>query len=168
MRKLAALAAHILAVTGIPPEQVYAFADQGDLYPMGRDLGPWRPEPGEEGKPLRQTELGIFRYDAVIQIERYPGDGTAFAAMVAAWLAETDPVRDGLADPSLNIELNLRGGDADVEIAVEFEERLAAVEDENGDIPFDGTRWRMTEPAITPVTALDAIRAVNEGAGKKP
>lgn len=165
MRKLTALVRHILDVTKLPPEQIYAYADQGDLYPMGRDLGPLRPEPDTAGKPLRQAELGVFRYDGVIQIERYPGEGVAFAALVASWLAENDPERNGLADPSLTIEINLRGGDADVEVAVEFEERLTAVEDENGDIPFAGTFWRMTEPAITPAETLESLRGVNKGAG---
>ncbi len=168
MRKLAALVRHILGITGLPPENLYAFADQGDLVPIGRDRGPLRPGPGEPGEPRQQVELGLFRYDGVIQIERYPGDGAAFAALIASWLMENDPDRDGLADPSLDIEMNIKGGDCDLEIAVEFEERLAAVEDESGDIPFKGKQWRMTEPVITPVTGLAAMRAVNEGAGEKP
>ena len=168
MHKLTALVKHIFDVTGLPEEQLYAFADNGHLYPIGRDRGPLRPEPGEGGEPLRQVELGLFRYDGVIQIERYPGDGASFAAIVTSWLMENDPDRDGLADSSLDIELNMRGGDADLEIAIEFEERLTAVEDENGDIPYDGKRWRMAETIITPARELAALRAVNKGAKKKP
>ena len=165
MRKLAALVQHILDVTDLPPEQLHAFADQGDLYPIGRDRGLLRPEPGEYSETRRQIELGLFRYDGVIQIERYPGDGATFAALIASWIMENDPDRDGLSDPSLDIDLNIRGGDADVEIAVEFEERLSAVEDENGDIPYDGKRWRMAEPVITPVLELVKL---GKGRGKKP
>jgi hypothetical protein len=161
MRKLAALVNHILTVTGLPPEQLYAFADQGDLYPIGRDRGPLRPEPGEEGQPRRQVELGLFRYDGVIQIERYPGPGADFAALITSWLKECDQERDGLADPSLDIELNTKGGDCDIQIAVEFEERLEAVEDPQGNIPFDGTRWSLVPVTLTPVEEL-----VKLGAGK--
>ena len=168
MRKLAALVGHILAVTGLPPEQVFAYADQGDLYPLGRDRGPLRPEPGEDGHVLRQVELGTFRYDGVIQIERYPGAGHDFAALITTWLIECDPGRDGLADPALDIELNIRGGDCDVQVAIEFEERLEAVEDPAGNIPFDGTRWSLASVTITPATTLTSLAAVNAGAGKGP
>lgn len=172
MRKLAALVQHILTVTGLPPEQLRAFADQGDLFPIGRDRGPLRPEPGEGGQPRRQVELGLFRYDGVIQIERYPGPGPDFAALVTTWLVENDPHRDGLADPQLDIELNIEpgpgGGDCDLQIAVEFEERLEAIEDPEGSIPFDGTRWSLAPVVATPVTALKRLTGTNKGAGKWP
>ena len=172
MRKLTALVAHSLAVTGLPPEQLHAFADQGDLYPIGRDRGPLRPEPGEPEQPRRQLELGLFRYDGVIQIERYPGPGPDFAALITTWLIENDPQRDGLADPALDIELNIEpgpgGGDCDVQVAIEFEERLEAVEDPEGNIPFDGTRWSLLPVLATPVVTLARLAGVNKGAGKCP
>lgn len=167
MRKLAALVSHIMSVTAIPPENVYAFADQGDLYPLGRDLGPLRPEPGEDGSVRRQIELGLFRYEGVIQIERYPGDGAAFAALITSWLMTNDLERDGLSDPRLTVELNIQGGDADVEVSVEFEERLAAIEDPAGNIPFGGKLWSLAPAALTPAEEF-ALKAVNEGAGQCP
>lgn len=168
MRKLAALVQHILQVTGLPPENLFAFADQGDLYPMGRERAPLRPEPGEAGEPRAQVELGIFRYDGVVQIERYPGSGAAFAALISTWLADCDPERNGLDDPSLNITLNVTGGDCDLDLAVEFEERLTAIEDPDGNIPFNGKLWSIAPLEITPVEELAALRAVNVGAGKLP
>lgn len=159
MRKLAALVGHILEATGLPPEQVFAYADNGTLHPLGRDRGPLRPEPGADGTVLQQIELGLFKYDGVIQIERYPGDGMTFASLVASWLMVNDLGRDGLADPSLDIDLNSKGGDSDLELSVEFEERLTAIEDPDGDIPFNGKRWRMAEPVVTPVETLGGMKA---------
>lgn len=158
MRKLAALVSHILSVTGLPPEQLRAWADEGDLRPIGRDRGPLRPEPGEEGAPRRQIELGFFRYDGVIEIERYPGDGAALAALVASWLMQFDQERDGLEDPELDIELNIRGGDADIAISVEFEERFTVIEDPEGPIPFDGLRWSLAPTVVTPAEELAVIK----------
>ena len=169
MHKLTALVKHIFDVTGLPEEQLYAFADNGHLYPIGRDRGPLRPEPGEGGEPLRQVELGLFRYDGVIQIERYAGSGADFAAIITTWLIKHDPVRDGLADPSLDIELNSNpgpgGGDCEIQVSVEFEERLEAVEDPEGNIPFDETRWSLIPVSVTPVQELVQLKAVNKGAG---
>ena len=159
MRKLAALVQHILAVTHLPPEQVRAYAEAGDLHPMGRDRGPLR-EDAEE--PKRQIELGLLRYDGVIQIERYPGPGADFAALITTWLMACDTQREGLADPTLDIELNTNpasyGNDCDVQVAVEFEERLDAVEDAHGTIPFDGTTWRLTPALATPATTLAGMK----------
>jgi len=160
MRKLSALVQHILEVTGLPPEQLTAYADNGSLHPIGRDRGPLRPEPGTEAPVLQQVELGLFKYDGVIQIERYPGDGLAFASLVASWLMTNDLEREGLADPTMDIDLNYKDGDADLELSVEFEERLAAVEDPQGDIPFNGRRWRMAMPEVAPVERLAAMKAV--------
>lgn len=158
MRKLSALVQHILEVTGLPPEQLTAFADNGTLHPIGRDRGPLRPEPGVKSPALGQVELGLFKYDGVIQIERYPGDGLSFAALLASWLMTNDLEREGLSDPTLDIDLNFKDGDADLELSVEFEERLAAIEDPEGDIPFNGLRWRMAMPVVTPVEKLVAMK----------
>ena len=167
MRKLSALVQHILEVTGLPPEQLTAFADNGALHPIGRDRGPLRPEPGTEGPVLQQVELGLFKYDGVIQIERYPGDGLAFAALVASWLMANDLDREGLADPTMNIDLNFKDGDADLDISVEFEERLAAIEDPQGDIPFNGKRWRVEAPVITPVEKLAGMKGAVSAGGSR-
>lgn len=167
MRKLAALVSHIMSVTQLPPEQVRAFVEEGDLAPLGRDLGPLRPEPGEGGAILRQIELGLFKYEGVIQIERYPGDGADFAALITSWLMTHDLQRDGLEDPSLSVTLNISGGDSDVDIAVEFEERLTAIEDQAGNIPYGGLLWSLAPAAITAAERFD-LKAENKGAGKCP
>ena len=166
MRKLAALVEHILSVTGIPGENVAAWAEGGDARPQGRELAPLWPGEGEEGATRRQIELGSFRYDGIVQIERYPGDGAAFVAIITTWLAMCDPDREGLEDPILDIELNIRGGDSDVQLSVEFVERLTAVEDPHGIIPFEGRMWSLAPVVAPPATTLAMIYGVNKGAGK--
>lgn len=76
----------------------------------------------------------------MIQIERYPGDGPALLAIVLAWLADVDLDRDGLADPEVDAEINDLTT-ADIEIAVEFEERIVIIEDPAGGINFRGRPW---------------------------
>ena len=169
MRKMSALVEHIIAVTGIPREQVAAWADRCPIELIGRDLGYIR-EDGE--KPRQHVELALLTYDAVIQIERYAGDGAAFAALVATWLNDCDPDRDNCGDPEITVTLNVQDVSgksiSDIDIAVEFEERLTAVENPDGDIPYNGKVWSLVPLCITPVEHLVAMRAVNAGAGKIP
>lgn len=147
MHKLSALVAHLLSATGLPREQVHAFADKGQLLPTGRHLG--QTADGQD-----QIEVGVWRYDGVILLERYAGDGPVFMAVVLGWLADHDDDRDGLAEPELDVDLN----DAltcDLELACEFEERLTLVEDAQGPIEFDGRRWRVAEPDIVTASVLN-------------
>jgi len=86
MRKISALVAHLHAATGLPLENIHAYADKGELAPSGRHLGSVMPT--GDGPAREQVEIGVWKYDAVIQIERYSGDGPALMAIVLAWLSE--------------------------------------------------------------------------------
>jgi hypothetical protein len=145
MRKLAALSKHLQQVTGLHREQFLAFADQGILIPTGRDLG-------------QGVEVGVFKYDAVIQIERYPGDAYHLLAVISAWLADHDGGREdaGLADPEVDISLN-DDRTADVDLSVEFEERLEIVPTQDGPIAFDGRTWAVAETPIDVAESLEGL-----------
>lgn len=156
MRKIAALVESLLAASGLPREQCSAFADQGQLLLTGRDMGPVF-LPGADGVPVprRQLEIGIWKYEAVINLERYPFDGPTLLALTLAWLAEHDPDRreQDLKDPELTITLN-DADTSDVEISIDFEEPLAVVEDPAGAIVFDGLCWSLAPVVITPAEEL--------------
>jgi len=145
MHKITALVAHLKEVTRLPREQITAFADKGNLAPTGRHLG--------EGENGEQIEIGIWKYDAVIQLERYAGDGQTLLAVILGWLADNDDDRNGLADPELDVEIN-DAKTCDVDIACEFEERITVIEDASGPIVFNGKHWRIAEPNITEAEAV--------------
>jgi hypothetical protein len=128
MRKLQALT-KALQSAGAASDATHAFADRGVLMPTGRDLG-------------HGIEIGRFKYDAVIQLERYPDDAYALLAFVTAWLQVHDPDREsqGLGDPD-----------------VDFEEALELVPDESGPIEFDGKRWAVAPVPIDVADGLDAM-----------
>ena len=84
MRKFTALVKHLLESSGLPREQCSAFADQGELLLTGRDMGPAY----VDDQPRRQLDLGVWKYEAVINLERYPYDGMTLLSLVLAWLAE--------------------------------------------------------------------------------
>lgn len=165
MRKIAALVEHLLATSGLPREQCSAFADQGQLLLTGSDMGPVF-VPGEAGVPVerRQLELGQWKYEAVINLERYPYDGSTLLALVLAWLAQNDPQRreQDLRDPELTVALN-DADTADVEISLDFEEALAVVEDPTGPIDFDGLRWSLAPVVITAAETLVTMHGTVKG-----
>ena len=138
--KLTALVEHIMSVTGVEREKVSAFVDQGEILLTGRNIG-------------HGIEVCLFKYDGVISIERYAGDGLFLTALVAAWLQDHDDRRDGLKDPEIDIEIN-DFETSDVELAVEFEEPIEVVPDESGQLEFDGRRWSV---APVPVCAVERI-----------
>lgn len=161
MRKFTALTEHLIAFTGLPRENFRAWADLGRPEPTGRHLGILV---GENGEPEReQVEVCIWVYNGIIQIERFQGPGTLLIAEVMAWIQDNDPQRDhtNLAPPEINIE----GNDAftgDIEISIDFEERLVILEDPAGPISFNGKKWRLAEPEIVPAEKF------NLSAGRKP
>lgn len=149
MKKLMAISKALLDLTGLEREKFRSWAEIGHPEPTGRHLGELV---SEDGKTRReQLEICVWQYDAHISIERYPGDGSLLVAAVMAWLQDNDSERESQAvgDPDIDIELN-DIGTSDVDIAIAFEERLVAVEDETGPLEFKGKKWRLAEPEINP------------------
>ncbi|WP_027361104.1 phage tail protein [Halodesulfovibrio aestuarii] len=136
MRKLTALTSYLLQTAGITKEQVLSVADRGETIPTGRDLG-------------HGVELGVFKYDALIQVEDFNGNSSELLLLVMGWLHDNDKDRDhaGLADPEVDASLN-DDFTADVDLAIEFEEPLQIVPDEQGSILFNGRRWRVADVPI--------------------
>ena len=154
MRKFTALVKHLLEASGLPREQCSAFADQGELLLTGRDMGPVY----VEDQPRRQLDLGVWKYEAVINLERYPYDGPTLLSLVLAWLAEHDADRatQDLEDPKITVTLN-DGDTSDIELDIYFEEALAVIEDPAGPINFEGTRWSMAPTVLTPAEKLTGL-----------
>lgn len=152
MRHLSALAGHLQQVTGLHRERFFAFADQGVLIPTGKDLG-------ENG-----VEVGRFKYDAVIQIERYPGDAYHLLALVSAWLTDNDPDRNDLelADPEVDISVN-DDRTADVDLSVEFEESLSIIPDDDGPIRFNGRMWAVADVPVDVAEQVGGMDGETDG-----
>lgn len=146
MNKLQAFTMFLMEATGLPRENFSSWADQGDLIASGRHLGTVF---DAEGNELEQVEIGLWLYDCVIQIERYPGSGPELAAMIMGWLETNDPDRGDLPMPQLDVSLN-DFDSSDCDIACQFEERLSVREDANGPIHFRGKRWSLCPVVITP------------------
>lgn len=162
MQKLQALVEYILSSTGVPREQVHAFADQGVIQPTGKHLGLVRSEIGTEQTPPReQLQIGIWQYEGVIQVERYAGSGMELLALVVGWVADNDIDRStqDRKDPTVDIDIN-DAITSDIEISVEFEEPLVIIENPKGNITFRGKLWSVHTAVI-----VEAQSIVNMVAG---
>lgn len=136
MKKLTALTSFLLQAANLTKEQVLSVADRGETIPTGRDLG-------------HGVELGVFKYDALIQVEAFNGSSSELLLLVMSWLHDHDKDRDhaGLADPEVDASLN-DDFTADVDLAIEFEEPLQMVPDEQGPILFNGRKWRVADVPV--------------------
>ncbi len=146
MEKLNKLAKHIESMPGITRDQMEAFADLGKLIPTGKDLG-------------QGLEVGRFKYDAVISIERCPaGIAPLLLSSLLIWLSVNDPGRDllNLEDPDVDVTVEDEQT-VFVQITVEFDEPLAIVEDPDGKISYDGKRWSVSAVPIDVAEDLDSM-----------
>ena len=142
MKMLQALSAHILDNTCLKRENIHSTADNGEVIISGQDMG-------------QGYEVCRFKYDAIIELERFKGDARDITALVAGWLIDNDEDREhlGLADPEINATLN-DGKTADVDITVEFNESIQIVEDDKGSIVAWGKRWRVQDVPVDVATDL--------------
>lgn len=146
MRLLNALTKYFESLPGIGRDQMEAFADLGKLSPSGKDLG-------------HGLEIGRFKYDAVISIERCLASlGPLLLAGLIVWLAENDPDRDSLAlsDPDVDVTLEDEQT-VSVQITVEFDEGIFIVEDPDGPITGDGKQWRVDDVPIDLAETLNKM-----------
>ena len=149
MKKLSGLAAHLLTLPGITRDQMEAFADQGKLSLTGKDLG-------------HGLEVGRFRYDAVISIERCPGSiAELLLSCIVVWLNKYDAERFDLDLPDPDVDVSLSDEQTvDVEIGVEFDEPLVIVPDPEGPLAFEGAQWRVGDAGINVAENLAGLEAV--------
>jgi hypothetical protein len=137
MKLLTALAQYIESLPGITRDQIDAFADLGTLAPTGKDLS-------------NGFEVGRFKYDAVIDIDRCPARiAPLLLAGLVLWLAKNDPERDemGLEDPDIDVTLE-DDQTVFVQITVAFKESVQIVEDENGLLEWDDKTWAVADIPI--------------------
>ena len=151
MRLLQNLSRHLLSNTRLKRENIHSFADNGELIISGMDMG-------------HGIEVARFKYDAVINLERFHGSGQDIIAIVTGWLIDHDPDREAfkLGDPEFNVEIN--GNDsADVEIVIEFNESIQIIEDDKGPVQAWGKRWRVSDVPIDTATALVNMEGSSNG-----
>lgn len=151
MKLLQALSTHLLKASRLKRENFYTFADKGELTATGKDLG-------------NGIELARIKYDAVINIERYPGDAFEIMALAMGWLSEHDTERGDLelADPEINVELNDRKT-ADIELVVEFDEPIQLIPDPQGAITAYGQRWRVDTVPVDVAEDLEDMESSTDG-----
>lgn len=144
MRKLQALT-KALRAADVSDDTLHSYVDQGELLPITKDLG-------------HGYQVGIFKYQAVIQIDRYKGGANELLSFLTAWLQMNDPQREdqGLKDPDVDTELN-DNDTAFVDIGIDFEEPLKIVPDENGPIDYLGGKYRVADVPIDVAEELDSM-----------
>jgi len=127
MNKLRALTQYLIGRQLVAAEQLDSFAEQVSLTLI------WKPD--HDG-----LHMADMRYRAVVLLERLADHPGRLMALLGSWLETHDQDRDGLPEPTFDVE-QLDPDLADVEITVEFIEPLYLTEDAQGEIEAFGKRW---------------------------
>lgn len=133
---LQALTEHLLKVV---PEKCHKTFDSW------MDTAELRLEPRDEGFG---QQLGLMDYEAVLSLSEFPfreSDPAVVLASVMAWLQDNDPFREKyeLDDPTFEVEPESENV-ANVEINIHFIEPVTVVEDEKGQIDWQGKKYSIS------------------------
>lgn len=133
-------------ITNMPKRAMQGFDSQMDeitFIPAQRDNG------------LGQYRLAIIRYNAVLTWERYPYreyDPKILMALFMSWLTQDE--RGLLEETGIDSELpefDIETIDQETAIMVvtlPMADELNMIPAPDGEIPFDGQRWRLADPDI--------------------
>lgn len=132
--------------------------DSIEFIPAQRDMG------------MGQYRLSVMKYEAVLTWERYPyreHDPQIMMALVLVWreAAERGLFEEvGIDDQMPDIDIDLiDDGCAIVVVTLPMVEAITLVEDEKGEIPFDGQLWRLDAPAIWTAEEFELTRRTASG-----
>lgn len=137
MKKLIALTEHLKRFNFVAPEHFDTWVENAET--------PLLFDSFEHG-----LECSRVTYTAKFYLERYTGDAQPLMAAVACWLMSVDEAdenirtREALAAPNYTITPNDEDLNAfDIEITIEFIERIYLIEDTQGGYEYDGKRWTL-------------------------
>lgn len=132
----------------VPDWVMYKFRasiESADMIRAPKDLG------------LNQRRFGVIRYTVTLDWDDFPYRRYSAAeiyALVFAWLDEhANDLRFefDLPDPDISVDFDEELTSPFV-ITIELAESIDAVQDDNGNIPYKGKRWRLIYPNIQVAT----------------
>lgn len=135
----------------VKANDIEAWQTDGKLHIIQDDLG-------------KGFVIAKWQHSAVIAIERLPHtkfNPYTILAILAAWLADNDWPQDDfdLADPAIDIDI-ISDDHAQLFINIELIDDLGIVEDEQGQIPYMGKKYRLEN---VPIDWAEQIEIINRG-----
>lgn len=153
MSQLNALTLHLLNTLKpyVKPNDIDAWQTDGQLHIIQDDLG--------EG-----INVAKWRHSAVIAIERLPHtkfNPYTILAILAAWLSDNDWPQEeyGLSEPAIDIDI-ISDDHAQMIINIDLVDDLGIVEDEQGNIPYMGKKYRLEN---IPINWAEQVDLINRG-----
>lgn len=137
MKKLIALTSHLKTFNFVAPEYFESWVEDAETPLLFDDH--------EHG-----LECSRVPYTGRFYLERYTGNAQELQAAVLCWLMEHDEgddnvrTREELNPPKYNITPNDEAINAfDIDISIEFIERIFLIEDELGPYEYRKKRWKL-------------------------
>jgi len=133
MKQLADLTAFLISLNLVAVENIDSYIDDPKIIPSG--------------KLTSDDSIILYRldYTATINIEAYPHKRHAPELLfghLCAWLMDNDAERDEIATPNVDVDI-LDNETADIEISIDFEEDVHAIEDITGEISLNGKQYKI-------------------------
>lgn len=119
------------------------------------------------------VQLGILQYKVLLSWERFPFRAyppQKLFAIILSWLSEQgNDLRDiyELKQPEVDVE-RLDEDNAIVSIILDLAEAITIVEDETGDIPYNGKRWRLDMASVWVAEMADVVAVDENGVSPDP
>ncbi|WP_140920172.1 phage tail protein [Limnobaculum xujianqingii] len=124
-------------------------------------------EQSHRGYGEGQRRIGVLIYDGVVSWDRFPFktfDPQIVFALILSWLAENSrPDEFTLDVPRIDLEL-IDDDVAILTITVSLIDEICLTEDDNGLIPFDGQKWKISSPVIWTAESADIFSVDSVGA----
>lgn len=138
-KKLKALHAHLTSLNLVAAENIESFVDETKMVSSCRFV-----------KNPTQQGLCVYdkHYSAAIYVTNFPDsvDVEILFSQIALWFAKYDRYRKDIQDPQTKIEVN-DDYSADIEILIDFREPVFAIQDDDGDLEYNGIRYRLAGDA---------------------
>lgn len=120
--------------------------------------------PAHQDKGLEQYRLAIIRYKAVLTWASFPYqeyDPRLLMALLLSWLSQEErtlfeEIGIDSERPVFDID-PIDSSTATVVVTLPMAEELNLAPDEQGPIPFDGQRWKLTDPEIWTATEAEIL-----------
>ncbi len=138
MKKIADITAFLINLNLVAAENIESFVDDPKVVPSGTEVS--------------HDSLVLYRcdYTCTVNIDDYPHKEHAAELLfghVCAWLMNNDCERLQIAQPRIDVDI-LDNDTANIEIQIDFEEDVLAIEDPAGDIFLNNKYYRILDSDI--------------------
>ncbi len=148
MKKLQALTSYLIENGLTKSATLDSWVEGGVFTPASKVLG-------SDG-----IAILYFAYTAVLSLEGYKGNAALLGATIASWHFDNADRDDGRT-----VEFTAdkdESGSFEIEINIDFEEKVNVIPDPNGQLMFKGQRYQLEDPELWVAEEFEVTASVKD------